>query len=101
MKKDNIWLSPEGKEIPFTTETILTINGEEEGLYQIQITQWPKSTSLEIIHSYDLNDDPLDPCIQKKIYQVGKFSHSEFKEKKEQLISNAETWIKRRLPHLY
>lgn len=33
------WTSPEGKEIPFEREIVQSIDGEEEGFFEIAITK--------------------------------------------------------------
>lgn len=85
------WTTDEGKSISYTRESCqLIISDDDWNDYFIQITRWPKTTSIEIlVISGDEGFDAETRWSSEKIYRLDKLPHAEFEARRDELIEKA------------
>ena len=90
-QSQGFWTTDEGKSIPYTRESCqLIITDDDWNDYFLQITRWPKTTTIEIsVVSGDEGFDAETRWSSEQIYRLAKFPHAEFDLRKDELIEKA------------
>lgn len=84
------WTTKEGKSIPYTRERCQLLIDDGWNDYYLQITKWPKNTTLEIsVVSGDPGYDAESRWSKEQVYRLAKLSHTEFAKRKGELIQDA------------
>ena len=84
------WKTKEGKSIPYLRERCQLLINDDWNDYYLQITKWPKNTTIEIsVISGDLGYDAESRWSKEQIYCLAKLSHTEFALRKSELIQDA------------
>ena len=82
------WQSKDGKSIQYTKHSCLLNSYDDFSEYHLQITRWPKTTSIEIVvmsgdQGYDDSDSRWS---NSDVYRYVKMPHAEFDAKRDELI---------------
>lgn len=81
------WESKDGKSVTYTKETCLLHSHDDWSEYHLQITRWPKTTSIEIVvMSGDQGYDSESRWSSSDVYRYVKLPHAEFDAKRDELI---------------
>ena len=81
------WKAKDGKVIKYTKETHQLTTWEDWNEYHLQITKWPKNTSIEIVVlSGDEGYDSESRWSSSEVYRYVKMPHAEFEPRREELI---------------
>ena len=84
------WTTKEGKLIPYTRRRCELLIDDGWNDYYLQITKWPKNTTIEIsVVSGDPGYDAESRWSKEQIYRLAKLSHTEFALQKSELIQDA------------
>jgi len=84
------WRTKEGKSIPYLRERCQLLIDDDWNDYYLQITKWPKNTTIEIsVISGDPGYDAESRWSKEQIYRLAKLSHTEFALQKSELIQDA------------
>ena len=84
------WRTKEGKLIPYLKERCQLLIDDGSNDYYLQITKWPKNTTIEIsVVSGDPGYDAESRWSKEQVYRLAKLSHTEFARRKAELIQNA------------
>ncbi|MEG5043465.1 hypothetical protein [Microcoleus sp. B4-C1] len=91
-----VWVTNEGKRIPYTKETYQVTN-DECSSYSVEITKWLKTTTISV--SVVTGDKGIDDewerrSLTQEIHRLAKLPHSEFDSCKLQLIVQAIEFAK-------
>ncbi|WP_445245754.1 hypothetical protein [Microcoleus sp. OTE_8_concoct_300] len=81
------WKSKDGKLVKYTKENYRLNSQDDFNEYHLQITRWPKTTSIEIVvMSGDEGDDYENRWSDSTVYRYVKLPHAEFEAKRDELI---------------
>lgn len=81
------WKSKDGKRVKYTKESYQLNSQDDFNEYHLQITRWPKTTSIEIVViSGDEGYDSESRWSDSQIYRYIKLPHAEFEAKRDELI---------------
>lgn len=89
------WKSKNGKLVKYTRESYQLNNSQDDyGEYYLQITKWPKTTSVEIVmivkeEGHDTESQWSNSKFHRYIKRCVKLPHAEFEAKRDELIRNA------------
>ena len=84
------WRTKEGKSIPYLRERCQLLIDDDWNDYYLQITKWPKNTTIEIsVVSGDPGYDAESRWSKEQVYRLAKLSHTEFARRKAELIQDA------------
>ena len=84
------WRTKEGKSIPYTRERCQLLIEDDWNDYYLQITKWPKNTTIEIaVVSGDLGYDAESRWSNEQIYRLVKLPHRDFVKRQTELIQDA------------
>ena len=85
--KHGTWESKDGKLIKYTKESCLLNSYDDWNEYHLQITRWPKTTSIEIVViSGDEGYDSESRWSHSEIHRLTKLPHAEFDAQRDELI---------------
>ncbi|MEG4533383.1 hypothetical protein [Microcoleus sp. D2_18a_D3] len=85
--KYGTWESKDGKLIKYTKESCQLNSYDDWSEYHLQITRWPKTTSIEIVViSGDEGYDSESRWSNSTVYRYIKLPHAEFDAKRQELI---------------
>ena len=85
--KHGTWESKDGKLIKYTKESRQLNSYDDWSEYHLQITRWPKTTSIEIVViSGDEGYDSESRWSHSEIHRLTKLPHAEFAVRKDELI---------------
>jgi len=85
--KHGTWESKNGKLIKYTKESRQLNSHDDWSEYHLQITRWPKTTSIEIVViSGDEGYDSESRWSHSEIYRLTKLSHAEFDAQRDEVI---------------
>ena len=85
--KHGTWESKDGKLIKYTKESRQLNSHDDWSEYHLQITRWPKTTSIEIVViSGDEGYDSESRWSHSEIHRLTKLPHAEFAVRKDELI---------------
>ena len=81
------WESKDGKLVKYTKESYQLNSQDDFNEYHLQITRWPKTTSIEIVViSGDEGYDSESRWSDSQIFRYIKLPHAEFEAKRDELI---------------
>jgi len=84
------WRTTEGKSIPYTRERCQLLIEDDWNDYYLQITKWPKNTTIEIaVVSGDPGYDAESRWSNEQIYRLVKLPHRDFVKRQTELIQDA------------
>ena len=84
------WRTQEGKSIPYTRERCQLLIDDDWNDYYLQITKWPKNTTIEIaVVSGDPGYDTESRWSNEQIYRLVKLPHRDFVKRQTELIQDA------------
>jgi len=84
------WRTKEGKSIPYTRERCQLVIDDDWNDYYLQITKWPKNTTIEIaVVSGDPGYDAESRWSTEQIYRLVKLPHRDFVKRQTELIQDA------------
>jgi hypothetical protein len=91
VSSEGFWITDEGKSIPYTRESCpVIISDDDWNDYFLQITIWPKNTTIEIsVVSGDEGFDAETRWSDEQIYRLAKLPHAEFELPRNELIKKA------------
>ena len=81
------WKSKDGKLVKYTKESRQLNSHDDWSEYHLQITRWPKTTSIEIvILSGDEGFDSESLWSHSEVHRLTKLPHAEFDAQRDELI---------------
>ena len=81
------WESKDGKLVKYTKESYQLNSQDDFNEYHLQITRWPKTTSIEIVViSGDQGYDSESRWSHSEIHRLTKLPHAEFNAQRDGLI---------------
>jgi hypothetical protein len=84
------WRTKEGKSIPYTRERCQLLIDDDWNDYYLQITKWPKNTTIEIaVVSGHPGYDAESRWSNEQIYRLVKLPHRDFVKRQTELIQDA------------
>lgn len=84
------WRTKKGKSIPYTRERCQLLIEDDWNDYYLQITKWPKNTTIEIaVVSGDPGYDAESRWSNEQIYRLVKLPHRDFVKRQTELIQDA------------
>ena len=84
------WRTKERKSIPYTRERCQLLIDDDWNDYYLQITKWPKNTTIEIaVVSGDPGYDAESRWSNEQIYRLVKLPHRDFVKRQTELIQDA------------
>lgn len=95
------WESKDGKLIKYTKESCQLSSHDDWSEYHLQITRWPKTTSIEIVvMSGDQGYDSESRWSRSEVHRLTKLPHAEFEAQRDQLIEKILKLANEQFGHL-
>ncbi|MEG4350274.1 hypothetical protein QUA74_11080 [Microcoleus sp. LAD1_D3] len=99
--ENGTWTGKDGKLVKYTKETRQLSSHDDWSEYHLQITRWPKTTSIEIVvMSGDQGYDSESRWSRSEVHRLTKLPHAEFEAQRDQLIEKILKLANEQFGHL-
>ncbi|MEG4047335.1 hypothetical protein [Microcoleus sp. Pol17_C1] len=100
-RENGTWTGKDGKLVKYTKETRQLNSHDDWSEYHLQITKWPKTTSIEIVvMSGDQGYDSESRWSRSEVHRLIKLPHAEFEAQRDQLIEKILKLANEQFGHL-
>lgn len=84
--KESSWETKNGKVIRYRKETCKLNSYDDRYEYHLQITRWPRNTSIDIVIIDTEEEDCYKRCVDSEIFRLSKLPHAKFELQRDELI---------------